>query len=153
MENQDDFIPFDQDSVHSDDSQEAAPQRELQSVDILTPLPIPPWVPSNFDYPADLVELLNEEINDYIKYIKPTEVEHKLRLLTLQRLKDVVTSIFPKAQMKVFGSFETKLYLPSSDLDVVVIDPSLRPPNCLHKLKRALEDANVTSRIEGILIR
>jgi DNA polymerase sigma len=160
MENQDDFIPFDLESQQHSDSTDDNTEKQMLSVDILTPLKTPPWVPPTGDYPPDLIDMLNQEITEYIIYISPTNEEHTMRFfilnnnirkLTLSRLEKVIKDTFPNSEMKVFGSFETKLYLPSSDLDVVVIDDSLWAPNCLRLLEKALLKSDTTSRIEGRL--
>ena len=56
---------------------------------------------------------LHEEIDDYLKYVTPTEAEHALRKLTVDRIRQVAIDLWPNATVHVFGSFDTKLYLPS----------------------------------------
>ena len=152
VENQQDFIPFDFGS-ESDTSEKidvpSSPER-VNSIDVLTPLPIPPWVPDHPNYSSDLLELLNQEIDDYLDFVTPTDKEHTLRLIALKRLEEVLLSTFPNCQMRTFGSFETRLYLPSSDLDVVVLDETMESPSCLYTLEDALEKAGIMSRIEVI---
>ena len=46
---------------------------------------------------------------------------HTKRLNVLSRLKSVLTAKWPNVVVETFGSFATGLYLPSSDLDVVII--------------------------------
>ena len=52
--------------------------------------------------------------------MSPTAASHQLRLEVLTRLKNVVTGLWPDARIEPFGSFATGLYLPTSDLDVVI---------------------------------
>ncbi|XP_023216438.1 non-canonical poly(A) RNA polymerase PAPD5-like isoform X2 [Centruroides sculpturatus] len=44
-----------------------------------------------------------------------------MRLDVIRRIKNAVLSLWPKAQIRVFGSFQTSLYLPTSDIDLVVL--------------------------------
>lgn len=150
---EEDFIPFDSSSEGEQEpiiDVNTAALGDIRSVDILTPIPTPPWVPYKPKYSSNLTEFLTEEIMDFIEYIKPTKEEHYIRLLTLKRLEQVVECVFPGAKMHVFGSFETKMYLPSSDLDVCVVGENIYPPMCLNLMKTALIKAGTTSRIEGI---
>ena len=41
-------------------------------------------------------------------------------------MKAAVNALWPRAQVKVFGSFVTGLQLPSSDLDCVIVLPNVR---------------------------
>ena len=52
--------------------------------------------------------------------MSPTPESHNIRLQVFFRLKSAVTSLWPNAVVETFGSFATGLYLPSSDLDVVI---------------------------------
>ncbi|KAI8911735.1 hypothetical protein EDD86DRAFT_188649, partial [Gorgonomyces haynaldii] len=93
---------------------------------------------------------LNQEIDDYLQYMSPSQEEHQLRIWALERLEQVVSKTFPGSETKVFGSFATKLYLPSSDLDVVVL-AQVDNKIGLRRLHKALEKADIMSRIELIL--
>ncbi|RKO93465.1 hypothetical protein BDK51DRAFT_29812, partial [Blyttiomyces helicus] len=113
-----------------------------QCVDVLVPLPLPPWVPEGRVYSSDLVEMLEQEVQDYVEFMNPTDAEHEMRLLTVNRLTKLINELWPRARVHVFGSFETKLYLPSSDVDIVIMDPTLRLPTCLHELEAWLRKNN-----------
>ena len=43
----------------------------------------------------------------------PTPVEDEIRGLVIQLVSNAITSAFPDARILPFGSYETKLYLPS----------------------------------------
>lgn len=64
---------------------------------------------------------LHEEIEDFYEFIRPTRIEHRVRQKVVNRIKEVVKQLWPKAQCEVFGSFRTNLYLPTSDIDLVVL--------------------------------
>lgn len=150
-----DFIGFALDD--DDDEEEDKPVRrpfmfepDYQSVEVLLPLPMPPWVPDRRRYSPDMRQRLSQEIDDYLDYMRPTEAEHSLRQLTVQRISAVVVKRWPKARLLTFGSFETKLYLPSSDIDVVVECNECIAPHCLFVLRPLLQQAKVASNIEVI---
>lgn len=65
---------------------------------------------------------LHHEIVEFCRYVKPSPEEDGLRLAAIARVSDVITSIWPNATAAVFGSFATGLHLPSSDVDLVVLD-------------------------------
>ncbi|XP_037283477.1 terminal nucleotidyltransferase 4B isoform X1 [Rhipicephalus microplus] len=64
---------------------------------------------------------LHDEIEEFYRYMQPTPAEHQMRLGVIQRIKDVILGLWPQAEVEVFGSFRTGLYLPTSDIDVVVL--------------------------------
>ncbi|KAL1437409.1 hypothetical protein MTO96_001467 [Rhipicephalus appendiculatus] len=64
---------------------------------------------------------LHDEIEDFYRYMQPTPAEHQMRLGVIQRIKDVILGLWPQAEVEIFGSFRTGLYLPTSDIDVVVL--------------------------------
>ncbi|KAJ3173010.1 hypothetical protein HDU88_004469 [Geranomyces variabilis] len=123
----------------------------LHDMPILTPLPIPPWQPQDRKYDqTNLLAMLNAEIDDYVAYLVPTPAEHAMRELTVARVTAAIKSVAPKADVAVFGSFETKLYLPSSDVDIVVLDRSLGTKPQLYPFDRALRQAGIASSTEMI---
>jgi non-canonical poly(A) RNA polymerase PAPD5/7 len=144
MENQSDFIEFED----SDKSQ--IEEKKIVSVNPLTVLPTNPWVPSNRKYSKNLITKLDQEIRDFYRYIQPSKGEHDMRLFTISRLESIVKIIYGDSRVLVFGSFETKLYLPSSDLDIVIMNKSLQKPQCLFTLERALSKYNISSKIDVI---
>ncbi|KAH6560770.1 hypothetical protein BASA60_000492 [Batrachochytrium salamandrivorans] len=105
-------------------------ERRFMSVDPLTPVPVPPWVPNRRPYSSDMLLMLDQEIDDYIDY--------------------VVTKVWKDATVHVFGSFQTKLYLPSSDVDIVVVGQACIVPQCLRTLAKAFTKAGTFSRMEVI---
>ena len=43
-------------------------------------------------------------------------------ILVVLRVEEAIKQEFPGARVEVFGSFQTGLYLPTSDIDMVVFD-------------------------------
>ena len=68
----------------------------------------------------------------------------------MARVRGLIQTVYPSATVQVFGSYETKLYLPSSDLDIVVQDASLRIPDCLFTLAQVFETEGFAEKIEVI---
>ena len=64
---------------------------------------------------------LHQEINDFYDYIKPRPSEVRMRKDVVCRVKAVIHSLWPLAKVEPFGSFVTGLYLPTSDIDLVVL--------------------------------
>lgn len=64
---------------------------------------------------------LHTEIEQFYAHMIPTATEHALRVRVVSRIERVVLSMWPDAHVEVFGSFRTGLYLPTSDIDLVVI--------------------------------
>lgn len=77
-----------------------------------------PW--RRKDYTCDIIGL-HEEILDFYAYMQPRDCEKVMRNSVYERVKKVVISTWPKAEVHLFGSFCTDLYLPTSDIDIVVI--------------------------------
>lgn len=44
-----------------------------------------------------------------------------MRADVVHRIEKIILSKWPEAQVEVFGSYRTNLYLPTSDIDLVVI--------------------------------
>jgi DNA polymerase sigma len=48
----------------------------------------------------------------------PTDEEEAMRDWTIERLRNLVKQVYEgKGVLEVFGSYDTKLYLPTSDVD------------------------------------
>ncbi|XP_030621713.1 terminal nucleotidyltransferase 4B [Chanos chanos] len=76
-----------------------------------------PWKTRN--YPEGIVGL-HEEIKDFYEYMSPRPEEERMRMEVVDRIQRVIKDLWPSADVKVFGSFSTGLYLPTSDIDLVV---------------------------------
>uniref|UniRef100_A0A146ZLI2 Terminal nucleotidyltransferase 4A n=1 Tax=Fundulus heteroclitus TaxID=8078 RepID=A0A146ZLI2_FUNHE len=97
-----------------------------------------PWKVRNY---SEGVVGLHEEIKDFYQYISPRPEEEKMRLEVVDRIKGVVQDLWPNAEVHVFGSFSTGLYLPTSDIDLVVLGKWETLP--LWTLEEALRKRNV----------
>ncbi|XP_071558592.1 terminal nucleotidyltransferase 4A [Temnothorax nylanderi] len=99
-----------------------------------------PWRVPNKHYSKGVIGL-HEEIEDFFAYMCPSQEEHLLRLKVVKRIEHVIYDLWPDSKVEVFGSFRTGLYLPTSDIDLVVIGMWTNLP--LRTLERALLDQNI----------
>ncbi|CAG9571030.1 unnamed protein product [Danaus chrysippus] len=79
-----------------------------------------PWRIPNYNYKPGVLGL-HEEIEHFYMYMSPSETEHLVRTTVVTRIRSAILSLWPQARVEVFGSFRTGLYLPTSDIDLVVI--------------------------------
>uniref|UniRef100_A0A1I7T4G3 PAP-associated domain-containing protein n=1 Tax=Caenorhabditis tropicalis TaxID=1561998 RepID=A0A1I7T4G3_9PELO len=82
-------------------------------------LPFAPWRRKRYGL---TVQGLHEEIVDMYHWIKPNEIESKLRERVYTKVKESVTRRWSHKDIKIsmFGSLCTNLFLPTSDIDVLV---------------------------------
>lgn len=97
-----------------------------------------PWKVKNY---SDGIVGLHEEITDFYEYISPRREEERMRQEVVDRIKGVIHDLWPTAEVEVFGSFSTGLYLPTSDIDLVVFGKWDTLP--LWTLEEALRKRNV----------
>eukprot|EP01117_Protostelium_nocturnum_P014818 TRINITY_DN5678_c0_g1_i1.p1 TRINITY_DN5678_c0_g1~~TRINITY_DN5678_c0_g1_i1.p1 ORF type:complete len:685 (+),score=259.03 TRINITY_DN5678_c0_g1_i1:273-2327(+) len=103
-------------------------------------LPLPPWcfgtIPHN----------LSEEIELFEAYISPSRQEKMLRFDVFNRLEDIILQAWPNSQVHIFGSFASDLFLPYSDLDVVVLEC---PPASMiiHQLGKMIERSGMATTL------
>ena len=71
---------------------------------------------------------LHTEIVEFTRLLRPSAHEEALRRQAFNRLNDIVAEIWSDATLKIFGSFATDLYLPTSDIDAVVLNSGLENP-------------------------
>ncbi|KAG9341946.1 hypothetical protein JZ751_018263 [Albula glossodonta] len=84
---------------------------------------------------------LHEEINDFYEYMSPRPEEERMRMEVVERIERVIKELWPSADVEIFGSFSTGLYLPTSDIDLVVFGKWDNLP--LWTLEEALRKQNV----------
>ena len=69
--------------------------------------------PEHIRIVADLGFRLQKEVEAFVEYVSPTKVEDEAREFIVNLITRAVVKNFPDAKVMPFGSFETKLYLPS----------------------------------------
>ncbi|XP_034947287.1 terminal nucleotidyltransferase 4B-like isoform X2 [Chelonus insularis] len=99
-----------------------------------------PWRVPNRQYSKGVIGL-HEEIEDFYTYMCPSNEEHCLRLRVVKRIEQIIADLWPDSKVEIFGSFRTGLYLPTSDIDLVVIGRWSNLP--LRTLESALLDQGI----------
>ena len=72
-----------------------------------------------------LIQLHNEILN-FCQFIAPTPKELEVREKVIKELRQTVVSFWPTATVEVFGSQLTSILIPSSDIDVAVLNVPLK---------------------------
>ncbi|KAL3652553.1 hypothetical protein CASFOL_002234 [Castilleja foliolosa] len=133
---------------------------------LATPLPIPQpaetstpaakktlegnWFRANCRFKSPMLRL-HKEILDFCDFLSPTPEEQESRNAAIASVADVIKYIWPNAEVEVFGSFKTGLYIPSSDIDVVIMGSNVRSPQMgLYALSRALSQRGIAKKIQVI---
>ncbi|CAK9438445.1 uncharacterized protein LODBEIA_P26690 [Lodderomyces beijingensis] len=106
---------FDDEESYSDDE----PSKEKKPSE---PNCLYPWV-KNHDHSQqrEVADWLTLEMKDFVNYISPSSEEIVTRNLVINTLKTEISKFWPGTETHVFGSSATDLYLPGSDIDMVVI--------------------------------
>jgi len=106
-------------------------------------VPRPPWLPAGKSISLD------EEIRNFMRYMEPTSQEVRMRKDLVQRFTKLITSFNMNASIRPVGSYVTGLYLPTSDIDMVITfgDYSSR----LYTLLGKIRESRFASRIEDVL--
>ncbi|XP_039379949.1 terminal nucleotidyltransferase 4A isoform X2 [Mauremys reevesii] len=107
----------------------------------LQPAPQSPGTPWKTRQYSLGVQGLHEEIIDFYDFMSPRPEEATMRREVVKRIETVIKDLWPTADVQIFGSFSTGLYLPTSDIDLVVFGKWERPP--LQLLEQALRKHNV----------
>ncbi|CAK1543697.1 unnamed protein product [Leptosia nina] len=102
-----------------------------------------PWRIPNYTYKPGILGL-HEEIEHFYLYMSPTETEHLVRSTVVMRIRSAILSLWPQARVEIFGSFRTGLYLPTSDIDLVVIGQWEKLP--LWTLERELVNQDIAEK-------
>ncbi|VDD92551.1 unnamed protein product [Enterobius vermicularis] len=95
---------------------------------------------------SDSDTLLHEEFVDLYDWLKPWPLERVLRFSVFNRIKKVLLRLWPDAKIRPFGSLHTGLFLPTSDIDVLVEDNTL-PPDYLERTAKELRSSGMAENI------
>ncbi|XP_031284064.1 terminal nucleotidyltransferase 4B-like isoform X2 [Pistacia vera] len=148
-----DFFSLDVNSSGVDELEEAEPkwQKEPKTpTKELEPRLESGWFRGNSSFKSPMLQL-HKEIVDFCDFLSPTPEEQALRNSAVESVFDVIKYIWPKCKPEVFGSFRTGLYLPTSDIDVVILGSGIRnPPTGLQALSRALSQRGIAKKIQVI---
>ncbi|CAI4227317.1 unnamed protein product [Auanema sp. JU1783] len=79
----------------------------------------PPWSKKRYSL---CIEGLHEEILDVYNWLKPSTLEKAIRYKVFERVQETIKEKWKdnEVNVSVFGSLRTQLFLPTSDIDVLV---------------------------------
>jgi DNA polymerase sigma len=88
---------------------------------------LPPWLIGGdsievVKYNTDASLALHFEIIEFARFISPTRAEVEVRQNLVRTITSIVQTLWPQSRVEVFGSYATDLYLPTSDIDICVMD-------------------------------
>ncbi|KAI0672801.1 hypothetical protein C8Q78DRAFT_970483 [Trametes maxima] len=110
-----------------------------------------PWAQDvDWESCANVAEALHNEVEAFVNYISPTPVEDEVRSLVVALVSQAVVKSYPDAQVLPFGSYETKLYLPLGDIDLVIYSNSMArmdKVSVLHSLANIMKRSGITDRV------
>ena len=94
---------------------------------------------------------LHEEVNDFYEYMKPRPSEVRMRMDVMSRAMNTILCRCRSAHIEPFGSFITGLFLPTSDMDLVVLCLPLVQPS-LHALEKDFKDYDIAVEDSTIVL-
>lgn len=78
---------------------------------------------------------LNDEIHAFYNFMAPTPAEARVRANMIDIVANTIRKHWPSAEVLPFGSWQTGLYLPTGDIDLVVTTPLLNERNKVKLLR------------------
>lgn len=87
---------------------------------------MPPWITDRdgadaVAYARSPTVSLHYEVLQFANFMAPTTAEEAAREALVATLRRVIGQLWPSAKVELFGSYATRLYLPTSDVDVCVM--------------------------------
>lgn len=87
---------------------------------------VPPWIVDRdgadaVAYAQSPTVSLHYEVLQFANFMAPTTAEEAAREALVATVRRVIGQLWPTASVEVFGSYATRLYLPTSDVDVCVM--------------------------------
>ncbi|KAI0080501.1 hypothetical protein K474DRAFT_1615191 [Panus rudis PR-1116 ss-1] len=110
-----------------------------------------PWVYDvDWDSCQNVAQLLHREVEAFVKYVSPTPEEDEIRSLIVAWVTRAIKQQYPDAEVLPFGSYETKLYLPLGDIDLVILSDQMaysRTGTVLRALANTVKRAGLTDKV------
>lgn len=79
---------------------------------------------------------LHNEIIEFYDFLKPKKEEYDLRVACYNKIKRIFECAIPGCCVVPFGSFASKLYLPHSDIDIVLLSQAFDQQTLMAKAKK-----------------
>jgi non-canonical poly(A) RNA polymerase PAPD5/7 len=73
-------------------------------------------------YNPDSELALHYEILEFERFMSPTQAEASTRQELVETVTSIIQVLWPESRVEVFGSYATDLYLPTSDIDICVMN-------------------------------
>lgn len=109
-----------------------------------------PWMGERAGYShPNLYVCLHEEIMDFVRFMSPTEDEVRRRDELIAEMRQVVGDLWAGATLETFGSHHTQMFLPKSDIDMVIFGVA-DGTGPLFELAQRLEELDMVSYLEVI---
>jgi len=111
-----------------------------------------PWLKKKSLKIASPIFRMSQEIMDFHDYLAPNAKTIADREMIIRDLSATIKELWPTSEVGVFGSTATKLFLPDSDIDLVVLAEisDKRFNTVLHKLGNHLLSKGIVDYIEVI---
>ncbi|PPQ99090.1 hypothetical protein CVT24_009356 [Panaeolus cyanescens] len=110
-----------------------------------------PWVYGlELEKCKNVAEMMHKEVESFVDWISPTPEEDEIRGLIVRQISQAIAAKFPDATTHPFGSYQTKLYLPLGDIDLVVISDTMAysdKSSVLHHLANTLKRSGITTHV------
>lgn len=98
-----------------------------------------PWISKSTRLIKNPNLRLHNEIIDLYNYLKPKDNLEKIRKIVIEKLDSYLKSFNIEYKIYPFGSHETKLYLPNSDIDLVIINNNLSVKKLINKIGKCIK--------------
>jgi len=95
------------------------------------------------------IMITHEEVKALVERLYPDEEDKNKRKTTVKQLRKIVKSVFPSSSVSIFGSSAVDLYLPCSDIDVVVHNCN-SSKKTMYKLAHSLHQSGFASDTQVI---
>lgn len=82
--------------------------------------------------------------------MSPTQAEYQVRKTMIDYISTAIQRRWPSATVFAFGSWQTQLYLPTGDIDLVVTNPNFLESNkkrMLNELAGIVRSAGITHTV------
>ncbi|XP_076882499.1 uncharacterized protein LOC143530979 [Bidens hawaiensis] len=104
--------------------------------------------PNNCRFKSPMLQL-HKEILDFCDFLSPTSEEQVSRNTAVETVSNVIKSIWPNCKVEIFGSFKTGLLLPTSDVDMVILESHIQNPETgLRTISRTLHRRGLARNIQ-----
>ncbi|CAX44767.1 topoisomerase 1-related protein TRF4, putative [Candida dubliniensis CD36] len=158
LANNEDFIGFgfsseDESEEFLDSEDDSSYKNEGDYANGGTPNSHYPWVKDHdHSKQKEIADWLTLEMKDFVNYISPSSEEIVTRNNVISTLKTEIGMFWPGTETHVFGSCATDLYLPGSDIDMVVVSETGDYENRsrLYQLSTFLRTKKLAKNVEVI---